>query len=642
MSQITIQCRLVASAATRRHLWELMVQKNTPLINELLKQVAEHPEFETWQQKGKLPPGMVSQLCEPLKKNSRFSGQPNRFYISAIKLVEYIYKSWLKLQQRLQWKINGYQCWLEILKSDQDLCQQADCSLETLRHKASEILASLEPSVSKSKKKKKSKKEKSSYRESLFDAYDNAKENSTKSAIAYLLKYDCKISEQEEDPKKFAQRRRKAEIKVERLTQQIESRLPKGRDLSGERWLETLLTASNTVPKDKDEFKSWQNILLTKPKSVPFPISYETNEDLAWSKNKKGRLCVKFSGLGDQTFQIYCDQRQLKWFQRFYEDQETKKASKNKHSSSLFTLRSARIFWQEGTKKGQRLRLPKRKAPALTVAQPWDINYLTLYCTVDTRLWTAEGTEEVKQEKADKITQDLAKMKKKGNLKTTQQAYINRLNSTLTRLNNSYSRPSQPFYQGQSHLLLGVAFGLEKPATIVIVDGRTGKAITYRNIKQLLGENYKLLNRHRKQKPIQSHQRHKNQRKFAPNQLKDSELGQYLDRLLAKAIVELAQQYRVGSIVLPKLENIRELIQSEIQMRAEQKIPNYLEGQKDYAKQYRIQIHQWSYNRLSESIISKANQQGIAIEQTQQPIRASPQEQAKKLAILAYQSRQLS
>jgi hypothetical protein len=34
MSIITIQCRLVASEETRRHLWEMMAQQNTPLIND--------------------------------------------------------------------------------------------------------------------------------------------------------------------------------------------------------------------------------------------------------------------------------------------------------------------------------------------------------------------------------------------------------------------------------------------------------------------------------------------------------------------------------------------------------------------------------------------------------------------------------
>ncbi len=39
MSIITIQCRLVASETTRRHLWQLMSELNTPLMNELLAQI---------------------------------------------------------------------------------------------------------------------------------------------------------------------------------------------------------------------------------------------------------------------------------------------------------------------------------------------------------------------------------------------------------------------------------------------------------------------------------------------------------------------------------------------------------------------------------------------------------------------------
>jgi IS605 OrfB family transposase len=280
-------------------------------------------------------------------------------------------------------------------------------------------------------------------------------------------------------------------------------------------------------------------------------------------------------------------------------------------------------LWQEGTAKGQ----------------PWHRNYLTLHCTVDTRLWTAEGTEQVKQEKTDKITKTLTNMEEKGDLSQNQKAFIKRKKTTRDRLENSYPRPSQPVYQGQSHLLLGVAFRLEKPVTIAIVDGRTGKAITYRSIKQLLGKNYQLLNRQRQTKKQQSHQRHKNQKKFAPNQLKNSELGEYIDHLIAQEIVNLAQTYKVGSIVIPKFENIRELIQSEVKMRAEQKVPGYIEGQKKYAKQYRIEVHQWSYGRLIETIKSKANQGGLTIEQNKQPIRVSPQEEAKELAILAYQAR---
>lgn len=100
MSQITIQCRLVASESSRQQLWKLMAQLNTPLINELLRQVSQHPEFETWRQKGKHPTNIVKELCQPLKVDPRFIGQPGRFYTSAIALVNYIYKSWFALMKR--------------------------------------------------------------------------------------------------------------------------------------------------------------------------------------------------------------------------------------------------------------------------------------------------------------------------------------------------------------------------------------------------------------------------------------------------------------------------------------------------------------------------------------------------------------
>jgi hypothetical protein len=107
MSQITVQCRLVARVSTRHHLWKLMADLNTPLINKLLVQMVHHPDFEKERKKGKLPAGIVKQLCQPLKADPRFIGQPGRFYTSAIAVVEYIYKSWFKLQQRLEQKLKG-------------------------------------------------------------------------------------------------------------------------------------------------------------------------------------------------------------------------------------------------------------------------------------------------------------------------------------------------------------------------------------------------------------------------------------------------------------------------------------------------------------------------------------------------------
>lgn len=164
MSQITVQCRLVASESTRQQLWLLMAEKNTPLINELLAQIGKHSEFETWRQKGKLPPSTVNELCQPLKSDPRFMGQPARFYTSAIALVNYIYKSWFALMKRSQFQLQGKIRWLEMLNSDAELVEHSGVSLDILRTKASDILAQFTPldtaesQPAKGKKVKKSKK----------------------------------------------------------------------------------------------------------------------------------------------------------------------------------------------------------------------------------------------------------------------------------------------------------------------------------------------------------------------------------------------------------------------------------------------------------------------------------------------------
>ncbi len=289
-----------------------MAERNTPLINELLAQISQHPDFETWRQQAKLKAGIVKQLCQPLKSDPLFSGQPGRFYTSAIALVDYIYKSWFKVQQRLQRRLEGQTRWLERLRSDEELVQESHCTLEVIRARGAEILTPLnsqnEPSQSSNSNR--------SVFQTLFDAYSNTEDILTKSALCYLLKNRCKIPDKEEDPEKFAKRRRKTEIKIERLTEQIASRIPKGRDLTGDHRLEILRAATSTVPENEAQAHCWQDRLLTVSNSVPFPVAYETNEDLTGSKKKKeeneknlsnyrkggrkkqeGRLCVKFNGL---------------------------------------------------------------------------------------------------------------------------------------------------------------------------------------------------------------------------------------------------------------------------------------------------------------------------------------------------------
>ncbi|WP_199316240.1 type V CRISPR-associated protein Cas12k [Tolypothrix sp. FACHB-123] len=597
MSVITIQCRLVAEEDTLRQLWELMAEKNTPLINELLAQVGKHPEFETWLEKGKIPPEFLKTLVNSLKTQERFADQPGRFYTSAIALVDYVYKSWFALQKRRKRQIEGKERWLKILKSDQALEQESQCSLDVIRARATELLTKFTPQSEHNNNQRKSKKTKKSTEiktspifQILLNTYQETEDTLTRCALAYLLKNNCLISELDEDSEEFTRNRRKKEIEIERLKDQLQSRIPKGRDLTGEKWLETLEIATGNVPQNENEAKAWQAALLRKNAHVPFPVAYESNEDMTWLQNDKGRLFVRFNGLGKLTFEVYCDKRHLHYFQRFLEDQEIKRNSKNQHSSSLFTLRSARLAWLPREEKGE----------------AWTVNQLNLYCALDTRMLTAQGTQQVVAEKITTITETLTKAKQKDDLNDKQLAFITRQKSTLDRINKPFPRPSKPNYQGQPSILLGVSFGLEKPVTVAVVDVVKNEVLAYRSVKQLLGKNYSLLNRQRQQQQRLSHERHKAQKQNAPNDFGESELGQYVDRLLGDAIIAIAKSYQACSIVIPKLRDMREQISSEIQSRAEKKCPGCKEAQQKYAKEYRKSIHRWSYGRLMKNIKSQA------------------------------------
>lgn len=151
------------------------------------------------------------------------------------------------------------------------------------------------------------------------------------------------------------------------------------------------------------------------------------------------------------------DRRQLHWFQRFLEDQEIKKAGKDSHSSGLFTLRSAKLAWKEDKKTNQ--------------GESWNANRLILFCTIDTRFWSAEGTQLARKEKEAKLLKTIDNMKDKGELSPTQQAFVQ---------------------------------------------------------KKKYRKKYSLLNRQRQQKQYLSHLPHKAQKRSANNQKGESNLGEYV------------------------------------------------------------------------------------------------------------------
>jgi hypothetical protein len=613
MSQKTIRCRLIASEFTRQAIWHLMAERNTPLINEVLSQIPQHSDFAIWQRRGSLPDAPAKKLIDTLKQDPRFTDQPVWYYISAQKQVTYTFKSWLSLQRRKQWRLEGKRRWLDILQPDSTLAERAGCSLDKLQATATHILKSVEsPDPFKQ----------------LFQEYGQVKKSLRQSALAYLLKRGAKLDPEIEDVDTLAQRYRKTEITIQRLETQLKASLPKGRDLTGHTQAEALIQSIQSPPLDDESYSTWHQALTREPASFPFPVIYETAESLVWERDGQGRLLVRFQGqgTGEHRFKVYCDKPNQHWFDRFLADQETKKNGGDRHSAGLFTLRSARLSW-----------IPSKKH--LNEPEPWNRYHLNLSCTVDTALWTLEGTQQVILEKAAKTATKLESMHGKAALSKTQQGYVRRLESTIERLQTPYPRPSRPPYQPRADILVGVSMGLNKPAAVAIINALSQEVLTYRSTKQLLGEHYPLLQRARTERGRTSHQGHRQRIKGGKRISTESDLGKQVDRLLAKAIVAIAQTYQAGSIVLPDLAHIREIVEAEVKQRAATKVPDFIDGQKQYAKAYRTQVHQWSYHRLQDAITAKAGQRGLTIEIARQEHRDTPQESARNLAFQAYEKR---
>ena len=234
MSIVTIHCRLVASEPIRRHLWHLMAESNTPLVNELTKLVSQQEDFKIWQSKGTISKKIVTALCEPLREV--YPGQPGRFYSSAIAMVLYTYKSWLAIQNNLRYRVDGKQRWLNVVKSDRELHELSGSNLDVIKQKAQEILDRLNAvtneveSAPNAKKRKKAKQKAKSSNDDdlmskLFTAYDDTEDTLSKCAISYLLKNDCKVSEIEEDPDGFAHRIHWKKEQIEQLEAKLNARL---------------------------------------------------------------------------------------------------------------------------------------------------------------------------------------------------------------------------------------------------------------------------------------------------------------------------------------------------------------------------------------------------------------------------------
>lgn len=604
-------------------------------INELLDTIAQHPDLETWLQQGRFPVGFIKSLCDSLKTDTRFAGQPSILYKSAIYLVDNMYKSWFATQKRKRLSLNGKKRWLDILKSDSELEQESNCTLGQLPIKAKQILSQTFDQLKLSKKSKQSESANTEQRpltllDLLFQAYDRAKSSLQRCAIVYLLKNNCSVDEKPENPEKYQQRRRAKEIEIERLEQQLQASLPKGRDLNSDRWLDALDRASSLILTTEELSSSQANLLKTCRKT-PFPVSIRTNSDLKWLSNEQNRICVKFNSLGKYTFNIFCHQRQLHWFQRFLLDYETYLKYDKHFPTGLFALRSAQLVWTEGKGEGN----------------PWNINHLNLHCSLETQVWTAEGIEAIRLQKIANTQKNIQNYQEKGELTKTQQSRFQAHKTSLHYLEN-YQESSclnHPIYQGNTSIVLGVSITLSKPATVSVVDLNKKQVLAYRSTRQLLDKKiskdqkhtqYELLSLWHTQQQHNRHKRHQTQMKNSPNHYGESNLGLHINRLLAKSIVETAKKYQASTIVLPNLKHRREMVESEIDALAELKFPGKKEVQKKWIKNYRIKINQWNYKQLIDCIHFKADKESINIEICQQDLLGDSQDKAKNLAFTAF------
>lgn len=729
MSFKTIRSQLCATEETRKYLWHWFLVY-TLLINQLLEQLPKEPEFDKWREKGKIPRTAIVALCNKLlAEEVNLKGLPARFNTSAVLLVGYTFASIFAIQTGLRLKCEGKQRWLSVAEQDLELAQSTHFGPEAIRETAAQVLVEVEVERQREFNAREDQTgQPLPVMSVLFQFWDKAaKKPLRRRSIAHLLRNDCKVNPEAEDPDELALRLSKKRIQIERLQEQLNSRLPIGRDPTGKR-SDRYLQEAIAVAQCPEEFDAWERSLSqrmanlsTQFNTLPYPLLFASCDDLYWSwepeqqpnqkaepnsahtlasidpapvkpkprrtrmrqrkKQARPRIAVRLKGKGlsHLPLRLYCDRRQLPLFRQLVSDWEANKARKqpDKFSLALFALRSASLMWVKDPLPGS--------APQL----PWQTHRLYLHATIDPRLLSAEGTEAVRQEKIDLMGKYLQGLEKADEIqdeisddeqaellvaKKNRASATKRNQTTLTRLQNNSppSRPSRMTYQGNPQIAVKVAFSREHVMGVAVCDGFQ-PVIDYRDVEALMIDprvalmeqrSHKLQNqperlrkatlaipkskasksKHPRYKPkISARQlqlqpcrllkrwrrlKHKNaaarqaeQRHdlYRPSQ-SESNLAHYINHLLAKGIVELCQRWSAGCIILPEFGDLRESIESEIQSKAKQKYPDDdVERQKQYAKEFRMEFHQWNYKDLSQCIRSRAAKVGIPCKSGKQP-----------------------
>ncbi|MBD1996471.1 hypothetical protein H6G00_07550 [Leptolyngbya sp. FACHB-541] len=698
MSIKTIRCSLCTDEATRKFFWEEMVAY-TLLVNALFRAVAEDDKFKEWQTKGFVPDESLKKMIESFKKHSNSKKLPGRFYNSAARMTQYVYKSWFSLQRQRYFRMLGKKRWLDIVKQDYDLEKTTDFSSENICARAQEILeeSGSQPVESNNRKpRRKSAKSSNSLLGELLTQFESTSDTLVQRAIIHLLKNNLQVSNEPEDPEKLKLQLESKQIEIERLEEQLKSCFPKGRDPTGERFAAILLDAvslpngddADSIAEALSEWRQQKPINFFN--TLPYPVLWGSADEFIWSteprssstnpepsvetsskkrkskKKKKSvsdKICFRFSRLRSFVFKVQCDRRQLPVFRQFLADyQANASAPKEEHfSSSLFTLRSAQLIWQKDTNK--RKEKKSDKSQSHTPDQPWATHRLYLHCTIDTHFLTAEGTEAVREQIKHKVANSLKEQDKVSDqevepleLTEGQKGRLKAKQTQLTRLENPHPpRPSKPNYQGDPLITVGVSLSRQVPLTVCVIDLRTGNVLENQTTKRLLTihgikakrgkrsalqlrlEHWRLVNKLnlRRQRNLLQRKEEQKHDQYRENN-DESNLGIYMERLLANRLVRLAIKSNAGSIAVPNLKHIREIIESDIRAKAKHKFPQKKELQDQYAKQLRASFHRWSYSRLVQFIQECATSQGIPVVSGQQLKQGSLQQKAVEVAMSAH------
>jgi hypothetical protein len=114
-----------------------------------------------------------------------------------------------------------------------------------------------------------------------------------------------------------------------------------------ERKLQTRLLQGERTPNEQQV-----NNLLTKSRRVIQSLCRSNQFDRALGLIEKYETICQIRNLSkkDLAFQ-YCDRRQLKWFQGFFEDQQIKRSSEDRHTVEYHASRLPKgwgfIYWQK-------------------------------------------------------------------------------------------------------------------------------------------------------------------------------------------------------------------------------------------------------------------------------------------------------